>query len=286
MNRNAIGICYLNGDYLPLSEARVSVLDRGFIFGDAVYEVIPAPHGNLFAWDEHYLRLKRSLAATLIPNPMDSAQWRSCLERLIEENAASSSTIYLQISRGAAERNHAFPRDVRPTVFAMWRSLEINKAIIKVSAISVQDNRWGRCDIKSTSLLANVLLRNQAITCGAYEALLIRDGKLTEGAASNVFVVRDGKVETPALSTQLLAGVTRGLLLGVLRDNGMKVAETDITPAALEGAEEVWITSSSCDLMCVSTLDGEMVGDGLNYPVAERALGLLHDYKSTYPSLP
>ena len=273
-------LCYLDGQILPLAQARVSVLDRGFIFGDAVYEVVPVVAGQLFAWPEHYARLLQSLAATQIKNPFDAAGWQGCLEQLIAANGGGDLSLYLQITRGVAERDHAFPPDPVPTVFAMCRPLAMSAALLRVSAVTLPDNRWGRCDIKATSLLPNVLLRNEAVRRGAYDAILIRDGWLTEGAASNVFVVHDGQVRTPPKSTLILAGVTRALLLEVTRRAGYAALERAVGAAELGTADEIWITSSSRDLVCVHELDGRAVGDGTRYPLAESVFAALQDYRA------
>ncbi len=270
-----MSICYLNGKFLELSEARVSVLDRGFIFGDAVYEVIPAPGGRFFGLDEHLVRLERSLAAVQIAAPMAAEGWSAVLNELLVRNAGGDVAVYLQVTRGVAERDHAFPRDITPTVFAMCKPLPAQQGLARVSAITLPDNRWGRCDIKSTSLLANVLLRNEAVRRGCYEALLVRDGRLTEGAASNVFVVHGGRVRTPPLGPALLAGVTRGLIIDALARAGCEVEEADIEVAELAGADEIWLTSSSRDLVCVATLDQRRIGDGEHYPIAATALAAL-----------
>lgn len=279
-------VCYLDGQYLPLAEARVSVLDRGFIFGDAVYEVIPVIAGKLFAVSEHVARLANSLAATEIPNPFDAAGWQALLEALVGANGGGDLSLYVQVTRGVAERDHAFPAGLEPTVFAMCKPLATSGALACVSAVTLADNRWGRCDIKATALLPNVLLRNQAVRRGAYEAILLRDGLLTEGAASNVFIVRDGVVQTPPPSTLILPGVTRALLLAVMRRSGEQVEECAIAATALHAADEVWITSSSRDLVCVNELDGQTVGDGRRYAVAERVLAAFQAWREESLSAP
>lgn len=273
-------MCYLDGQILPLAEARVSVLDRGFIFGDAVYEVVPVLAGRLFAWPEHYARLGESLAATQIPDPFDAAGWQACLDRLIAANGGGDLSLYLQITRGVAERDHAFPPDLAPTVFAMCRPFTMSTALLRVSAVTLPDNRWGRCDIKATSLLPNVLLRNEAVRRGAYDAILLRDGWLTEGAASNVFVVHDGEVCTPPTSPLILPGVTRALLLEVARRAGQRAVERAVRADELATADEIWITSSSRDLVCVAALDDRPVGDGQHYPVAERVFAAFQVYRA------
>ncbi|MGR8919755.1 MAG: aminotransferase class IV [Gammaproteobacteria bacterium] len=276
--------CYLDGEWLPLDRARVPVLDRGFIFGDAVYEVIPAPGGKLFAFDEHLARLDRSLAAVDIPQPMTAAGWRACLERLVEENGGGDLSVYLQVTRGVAERDHAAVGMLHPTVFAMCRALTIADGVGHVTAITRPDNRWGRCDIKSTSLLANVLLRNEAVRSGAYEAILLRDGRLTEGAASNVFVATGGRVRTPPLSHEILPGVTRGLMLAAAAAAGVPASEGTVSEAELRGAAEIWLTSSSRDLLCVTALDGISVGNGRDYPLAAATLAAFQRLKRSRSS--
>ena len=279
MSGGACEICFLNGEYVPLLEARISVLDRGFIFGDAVYEVIPVFAGKLFAGDEHLQRLHYSLTQIGISNPMSSTEWGACLERLIAENGGGDLSVYVQVTRGVAIRDHAIPVGVLPTTFAMCRRLETHAGVPLVRAITREDNRWGRCDIKSTSLLPNVLLRNEAEVAGAYEALLIRDGCLTEGAGSNVFVVADRHVRTPPLSTRLLAGVSRGIVLRLMKVEGIAVSEVEITAAELLTAEEIWVTSSTREISCIYELDGVLIGDGQTYPVAQQVCSAFRDYK-------
>ncbi len=282
----ARGVCYLNGEFLPLSEARVSVLDRGFIFGDAVYEVIPVHAGTPFALEEHVARLQRNLAEVEIANPLSTQEWHDVLGRLVQANDGGDLSLYVQVTRGVAPRDHAFPRDITPTVFAMASRRSAASRAGQVTAITLEDCRWSRCDIKSTSLIGNVLLRNRAIAAGAYEALLLRDGWVTEGAASNVFVVSEGAVRTPPLSGAILPGVTRALLIAVLHQQGIPMSESRIAAGELRAADEIWITSSSRDLLCVSELDGHAVGDGRSYPVAERALAAFAAYKAQRCSLP
>ncbi|MGE0482953.1 MAG: aminotransferase class IV [Gammaproteobacteria bacterium] len=265
--------CYLDGEFLPLAAARVSVLDRGFIFGDAVYEVLPVVDGRMFALEEHLRRLRRSLDAVGIISPMTDRDWQDRLDELVARNGGADLSIYLQVTRGVAPRDHAFPENVVPTVFAMCRPLVVSSGIGVVRAVTLADNRWLRCDIKSTSLLANVLLRNEALRRGAHEALLVRDGYLTEGAASNVFVVNAGVVRTPPLSGQLLAGVTRDLLIEIMRQSGVPLLEEPVEAQALTRADEIWITSSSRDLLCIGNLDDQPVGEGAHYPVAASVLG-------------
>jgi len=280
MSADTTRICYLNGRFLPLAEARVSVLDRGFIFGDAVYEVIPVVGARPFACAEHLARLARSLAAIGIPDPMDARDWRRCLHELVAANGGGDLSIYLQVTRGVAERDHVAPHGLTPTVFAMCRPLALAEGVGVVSAVVLPDNRWGRCDVKTTALIANVLLRNEAVRRGAYEAILVRDGALTEGAASNVFVVRAGRISTPPNSPHVLPGVTRALLLDVARRAGFDAVEEEVPQDALRAADEIWLTSSTRDLVCVRELDGAMVADGRDYPVAAAVLAAFQAYRA------
>lgn len=279
MSSTAQRICYLNGEFLPLSEARVSVLDRGFIFGDAVYEVIIASGGRIFALEEHLTRLANSLHAVLIADPFDPQGWQTLLTRLVKDNGGGEQIIYLQVTRGVAERDHTFPLGITPTVFAMCRPLTVAAGLARVDAMTLPDNRWLRCDIKATSLLPNILLRNQAIAAGAYEAILVRDDVVTEGSSSNVFVVHGDIVTTPALSASILPGVSRALLIDVLEGNGVQVVEAPISQARLREADEVWLTSTTRDLVAVTRLDGVTVGSG-ECPLAERAYREFQLYKA------
>ena len=279
MSTTAPRICYLNGEFLPLGEARVSVLDRGFIFGDAVYEVIIASGGRIFALEEHLARLARSLAAVLITNPFSESEWSDLLNRLVTDNGGGEQSIYVQVTRGVAEREHGFPSGVTPTVFAMCRPLNVKAGVERVNTVVLADNRWLRCDIKATALLPNILLRNQAIAAGAYEAILIRDELVTEGSASNVFVVHGGRVTTPPLSALMLPGVSRALLIDVLQGGDVVVDEAPVTVAMLRNADEVWLSSTTRDLVAVAHVDGAVVGTG-DYPLADHAYREFQLYKA------
>ena len=279
MTTTAPRICYLNGEFLPLGEARVSVLDRGFIFGDAIYEVIIASGGRIFALEEHLARLARSLAAVLINNPFSESEWSDLLHRLVADNGGGEQSIYMQITRGVAEREHGFPSGVAPTVFAMCRPLSVKAGVERVDTVVLADNRWLRCDIKTTALLPNILLRNQAIAAGAYEAILIRDELVTEGSASNVFVVHGGRVTTPPLSALMLPGVSRALLIDVLQGGDVAVDEAPVTVAMLRNADEVWLSSTTRDVVAVAHVDGAVVGTG-DYPLAAHAYREFQLYKA------
>ncbi len=265
---------YLNGEYLPPEKACISPMDRGFLFGDGVYEVIPSYGGKLFLLEAHLERLGRSLAAIRLSDPMPDGGWSVMLERLLQENPGADRSVYLQVTRGPAPRDHVFPGHATATVFAMVSPIAPGSAVsgTGVSAVTAPDQRWGRCDIKSVALLANVLARQQAADRAAIEAILLRDGLLTEGAASNVFVVTDGVVRTTPLGPAILPGVTRAFVLGVLRAGGRDCREEPVPEVELRAADEIWLTSSTKEVLPVTRLDGQPVGDGRPGPVWREAL--------------
>lgn len=275
-------IVYLNGKFLPAEQACVPVLDRGFIFGDGVYEVIPAYGGKLFRLGEHLQRLQNSLDAVRIPNPQDMAGWKTLLDELVEQNGGGDQSLYLQVTRGCAQRDHAMPAQPTPTVFAMCNPLKpVPADIIEngVAAISLDDIRWQRCHIKAISLLPNILLRQEALDQNAAEAILIRDGFATEGAASNLFVVIDGVLCTPPTGPFLLPGITRDLILELAAVNGIAHREQNITREELQRADEIWMTSSTKEILPVTRLDGEAVANGKPGPLFATMLTLYQGYK-------
>jgi D-alanine transaminase len=277
-------IVYLNGEFMPDTEARIPVLDRGFIFGDGVYEVIPVYGGKLFRFDEHLQRLQNSLDAIKISNPLDRTQWKTALSELINQNGGGDHSLYLQITRGSAKRDHALPEDVTPTVFAMCNELKPQPAEVienGVAAITLDDIRWQRCHIKAISLLPNVLLRQEALDQGAAEAILIRGGQATEGAASNLFAVIDGVITTPPKGPLLLPGITRDLVLELAASHNLPHQEKDITLTELQQADEIWLTSSTREILSVTRLDGKTVADGKPGPLYKQMLTLYQDYKHT-----
>ena len=276
------GIVYLNGEYLPAEEARVPVLDRGFIFGDGVYEVIPAYNGKLFRLDEHLQRLDDSLTATRITNPYSNTEWRTILETLLEKNGDGDQSVYLQVTRGIAVRDHGFPEKITPTVFVMCNPLKpVDNQVREqgVCAITLEDTRWKHCNIKAITLLPNILLRQEAVDAGCAEAILIRDGLVTEGAASNVFVVHNGRITTPPKSRQLLPGITRDLVVELANKHGLDCVEEDIPVATLTQADEIWLTSSTREILPVTRLDDQPVGDGRPGPVWAKMFAIYQDYK-------
>lgn len=273
---------YLNGEFLPESEAKVSVLDRGFLFGDGIYEVVPVYGGKLFRLEQHLDRLARSLDAVRITPPLDRDGWREMLDELLERNPGGDRSVYLQVTRGVARRDHAFPADAEPTVFAMVSPLSPPEPSLLesgVSAVTVPDTRWARCDIKAITLLANILARQQAVEAGATEAILVRGGLATEGAASNLFVVGDGVLVTPPKDNSLLPGITRDLVVELAQANGIPVMETPVTEASLRAAEEIWLTSSTKEVLPVTRLDGQHVGSGRPGPLWARMTALYRAYK-------
>lgn len=263
-------IAYFDGEFMPLDQVRVSPLDRGYLLGDGVYEVVPVYSGTLFRIDEHLDRLYRSLAAVNIRDPLTPEGWLHTLTDLIARNGDGDQSLYFQVTRGVAPRNHAYPDNVDPVVFAMTKMMPARSAPKPVFAITRPDNRWGRCDIKSIALLPNVLLREQAVAAGAGEAILSRDGFVTEGAASNVFVVNGNHVRTPPKSTRILAGITRDVAVSLAGKAGATVEEVDIPEADLHEADEIWVTSSTMEISPVVKLDGQAVGSGEPGPVWAR----------------
>lgn len=253
---------YLNGKYLPLTEAKISVLDRGFLFGDGVYEVIPVYAGKFFHFKEHLQRLNNSLQKTRLPVIYELTQWQEILTPLLAKVA--DQYIYLQITRGvAAQRDHAFPAEINPTVFAMCSEIKpFAGRQSGVKAITLDDTRWDLCNVKATTLLANILLRQQAVEQGCAEAILVKDGYVTEGAASNIFAVIDGVLTTPVKNRAILPGITRQVILEIARLNQISHAEQVITDAALRSASEIWLTSSTREIIPVVELDNAPVGSG------------------------
>ena len=261
---------YLNGEFMPLEEARVPVLDRGFLFGDGVYEVIPVYGGHPFRLIQHLDRLERSLQETRIPLSYSLDDWMAIFQPLIDSCESQDCGIYLQVTRGVAIRDHAFPKVVEPTVFAMINPIKpVSPQLLEkgVHAVVREDIRWSRCDIKSISLIGNVLLRQEAVEADASETLLVRDGLVTEGSASNVFVVKSGEVITPPKDETLLGGITRDLVLELCVTHGLAVREAPIREQFLRAADEIWVTSSTKEILPITVLDGQLVGEGKPGPV-------------------
>ncbi len=273
---------FLNGEFMPASSAMISPLDRGFIFGDGIYEVIPAYGRRPFRLAEHLERLRQSLAGVRIEQPYSDERWHGIIGELVERNEEDEQSIYLQITRGVARRDHAFPAGVRPTVFAMTSPLlPVAPEIMRdgVAAITLDDIRWEYCHLKTTSLLPNVLLRQQALDQNAAEAILIRRGEVSEGAASNLFIVREDVLLTPPKGPRLLPGITRDLIIELADRHGIACREATLTPSDLDQAQEIWLTSSTREILPVTRLDGRAIGGGKPGPLWTRMITLYQDYK-------
>lgn len=280
---------YLNGQYMPISEARISPLDRGFLFADSVYEVIPAYGDALFRFREHIARLTRSLGEVAIRNPHSDEEWRAICEELLRRNSGGNRAVYIQVSRGATDRrDHGFPSSqVQPTTFAMVSQIaspppsDVPSDVSGYRITTADDSRWSRCDIKSTSLLANILLKQEAAARGGGEVLLIRNGCVTEGSTSNVFVVEARIVSTPPRDNRILGGVTRDLVIELCRHAGIEVREREIPVDELRTADEIWLTSSTREVVPVVAIDDQPVGDGAPGHLWHEVAALFAEYKRT-----
>ncbi|MHB1620437.1 MAG: D-amino acid aminotransferase [Sulfuricella sp.] len=275
---------YLNGEFMPIEEARVSVLDRGFIFGDGVYEVIPVYSRRPFRLREHLKRLQHSLDGIRLSNPLSDEEWVRLIGELVERNQDQDQSVYLHVTRGVAKRDHAFPPGVAPTVFMMSNPLVTSTPELMesgVAVVSAADNRWLRCDIKAIALLPNVLLRQLAVDAGAAETLLLRDGFLTEGAASNIFVVRDEVLLAPPKDHLMLPGITYDVILELAAAAFLKTEVRRISEHEVRTAQELWLTSSTKEVLAITHLDGKPVADGRPGPWFRQMYRLYQDYKNT-----
>jgi D-alanine transaminase len=278
---------YLNGEFMPIEQAKIPVLDRGFIFGDGVYEVIPVYSKHPFRLPEHISRLQASLDAIRIPNPHSPAKWAELIGMIIAANPWEDQGVYLQVSRGVAPRDHQFPKGLAPTVFIMANPLVMpSRSQVESggAAVVLEDFRWLRCDIKSVSLLGNCMLRTCAAEQGCTEAILVRDGLLTEASASNVFIVSDGVVAAPPKSRLMLPGITYDVVLEILRANVIAHQVRPVAESELRAAEEIWLTSSSKEVFPITVLDGKPVGRGAHAgrpgPVYARVYPLYQEFKA------
>jgi D-alanine transaminase len=278
-------ICHLNGTLMPLREARVSPLDRSFLFGDGVYEVAAARAGKPRRLAANLARLRRSLNELRIRNPHSDDQWARLVEELITANGGGDVYVYLQVSRGAEYgRNHAPLPDIAPTIFGFCMPLPENTAQMLergLSCITTQDTRWARCDIKSVALLANVLLRQQAVEAGADEVILLRDGYLTEASASSIYVVTGGEVRVPPNGPRLLPGTTRGLVEELAEQHQIPRRTVPVREQELRSAEEVWLSSATRGVLAVTRIDGQPVGNGKPGPLWRRIYQLMEAYWSS-----
>jgi len=273
---------YLNGSFMPLEEARLPVLDRGFIFGDGVYEVIPVYSRHPFRLKEHLRRLQNSLDGIRLANPHSDGEWAKLIQDIIERNEPEDQGVYLQVTRGVAKRDHAFPKGVPPTVFLMSNPLvtpPAEQVASGVAAITASDFRWLRCDIKSVALLANCLLRQLAADAGAMETILIRDGFLTEASVSNVFLVKDGILMAPPKNHLMLPGITYDVVLELAAAHRIPHQVREITELELRAADELMLTSSTKEVLAVTALDGRPVGKGQPGPVFRELHRLYQEFK-------
>jgi D-alanine transaminase len=276
-------IAHFNGRLLPLDQIWISPLDRGFIFGDGVYEVIPVYEGVPLRAREHFERLQRSMDEIQLRNPHTVDEWIRVASELLAHHPGNQA-VYIQVTRGAPQkRDHVIPKDLQPTVFMMANPLSSpSKEAVEngVACVTSPDFRWEKCHIKSTSLLGNVLARQISADVGATETILLRDGYLTEASASNVFVVKDGIVAAPPRDNLILLGITYDLLADLAAEGAVKLEIRPITQAELRGADEVWLSSSTKEVLAVTTLDGKPVGTGKPGPAFRRMHALYQDYKS------
>jgi D-alanine transaminase len=266
-------IGFVNGRFLPLEETMVSVEDRGFQFGDGIYEVIRTYHGQPFQLDAHLARLERSAKAIELPLPWNLQQWATHVRDGIKRSGYPESKVYLQLTRGAAPRDHVFPASAKPTAVMTVREMKPLDPVLQASGVSVvtmDDWRWGRCDIKSVNLLANVMARQKAKQAGAFEALFIRNGQVTEGAVSNVMFVKAGRVLTAPEGEQILSGVTRTIILELARKEGLPVEERFATKDELLKADEVFLSGTTVEVLPVIRVDGKPVSSGKPGPVTQK----------------
>lgn len=274
---------YLNGSFQPLADTRVSVMDRGFLFGDAVYEVVPVYSRRAFRMAEHLQRLDQSLAGIRLANPHSPAEWAAIIERVVAEAPFADQQVYIQVTRGPIDvRNHAFPAETHPTVLVLTEALLPPKAELLsngVAAVSAADIRWLRCNIKSTSLLANCLLRQLAVDAGCAETVLFRDGILTEGAAANIFAVKNGVLLAPQKNHLMLPGITYDVVLEIAANAHISIEIRDLTDTEVRSADELLMTSSTREVLPIVSLDGRAIGNGQPGPLTLRLATAYQDFK-------
>lgn len=275
---------FLNGHFVAPEDAKISVFDRGFIFGDGIYELIPVYSGKPFRLDEHLQRMENGLAAIGIANPYPRGEWKHLIHQLLKQHHGEQLSLYMQVTRGVAPRDHVFPQPpVPPTVLMSVSPLPQPSDAARnqgVRAVTHVDYRWGRCDIKSVSLLGNVLLRQHAVEQGVAETILLRDGMLTEGSTTTVFIVKDGVILVPPLSQYMLPGITYDVLLELAKRHSAPHEIRPISEAELRGADEIWLASSSKEVLAVVELDGIPVGDGRVGPVQRKMFAWYQDFKN------
>ncbi|QNK74961.1 D-amino acid aminotransferase [Variovorax sp. PAMC28562] len=275
-------LCYLDGEYTPLRDAKVSVLDRGFIFGDGVYEVVPVYEGRPFCFDEHMARLGRSLAELQIDNPLTLDQWRDITVRLAAPGGASPQTVYYQVTRGVALRDHAMPKGLVPTVFAMVNPMKPVPDAVRaagVSCVTAADFRWQKAHIKATSLLGAVLARQISVDAGATETVMFRGEFLSEASSSNVWVVKDGRMSGSPKDELVLAGIRYGLLERLCGNSGTPFDLRRIKRDEVFGADELLLSSATKEVLPVVTLDGQPIGNGRPGPIYRKLYAAYQDVK-------
>ena len=279
---------YLNGNFLPIEEAKISPLDRGFIFGDGVYEVIPFYASRGLRMREHLKRLQRSLDELEIENPYAIAHWESMITSLIEKNGGGNVGVYIQVTRGVAKRDFPPPKGLTQTVFMMVNPLATPKPEIYtkgVSCVSLDDNRWLKCHIKSVALLGAVLLKHESNLGGYDDAVLFRDGYLTESSASNIAAVKDGVILCPPMDNLILPGITYELMIELARKNKLPLEIRRVSRKAVKAADELWIMSSTKEVVPIVMLDDKPIGTGQPGPIFKQMLQLFQDYKRTLPAM-
>lgn len=283
-------VCYLNGAYLPLAEARISPLDRGFLYADGAYEVMPVYGGRPFRFAEHCARLARSLGELRIEDPLPAAEWRAMVASLIERNGGGDQYVYWQVTRGAEwGRNHAPLPELARTIFAFCAPLPPVPAEVLadgLACITAEDTRWTRCDIKSVALLANVLLRQLAVDAGAAETILLKNGELTEASASAVHVIVGGELLTPPRSERILPGTTRSVLEELADRVGLRHRAARITEGELRAADEVMLSAATREIVAVTRLDGAPVASGRPGAAWRQLYNALQRYKEELANTP
>jgi D-alanine transaminase len=275
-------IVHLNGELVRIRDAKISVLDRGFIYGDGAYEVVPVYARKPFRMPHHLNRLQRTLDAIRLANPHDDPTWERLVGEVIERAPFHDQAVYLQVTRGVARRDHSFPQGVAPTVFIMTNPLPsptAEQVENGVAVVTAEDNRWQRCDLKTTSLLPNVLMRQLATDAGAIETVMFRDGWLTEASASNVFVVQDGTIVAPPKDHQILPGITYDAAIEFARDAELPIDIRPVSRAEAMEADEMWLSSSTKEVLAVTTIDGRPFGAGKPGPMFRRVYDLFQARK-------
>ena len=275
-------IVYLNGQFLPIEDAKVPVLDRGFIYGDGVYELIPVYKRRPFRLPQHLVRLQHSLDGIRLANPHSEAEWTEIVSEVVARQPFDDQGVYFQVTRGVAKRDHTFPAGVAPTVFMMSNPLvtpTAEQVERGVAVVTADDNRWQRCDLKTISLLGNVLMRQLAADAGAVETVMFRDGNLTEASASNVLVVIRGTIVAPPKDNRILPGITYGAVYEFAREAGMPFEIRPVSRAEVQVADEMWLSSSTREVIAVTTMDGRPFSTGVPGPAFRKMYELFQAHK-------